>query len=138
MAESPRAIDTNVLLRYLLNDVRDQSERARRLVESDLAIGLTVVVLAELAWTLAGSRYREERTSVASCLAKLLSRDNIVAVGFDKAEAQAALMACARPTGAPSFGDALIAACARSAGLSEIYTFDQHFARAGLVPVSPT
>ncbi len=74
---------------------------------------------------------------VATQLIDLLARENIVAVGFDKAEAQAALMACTSPTGAASFGDALIAACARSAGVQEIYSFDQRFARAGLTPATP-
>lgn len=66
-----------------------------------------------------------------------LSHDNVVTVGFDKREAQATLMTCAEPTGAPHFGDALIAITARSAGIEEIYSFDRRFARAGLIPLIP-
>lgn len=67
----------------------------------------------------------------------LPAQENIVTVGFEKAEAQAALTACALLISAASFGDALIAACARSAGLQEIYTFDQRLVRAGITPVTP-
>ncbi len=137
MDEQLRTLDTNILLRYFLQDVPDQAESARRLIDSELPLGLTVLALAEVAWVLAGRRYQLERPVVAAGLLRLLSRDNIVAVGYEKGEAQAALLACTSPTAAPSFGDALIAACARSAGIHEIYTFDRGFGRSGLVPITP-
>ena len=94
--------------------------------------------MAEVAWTLSGPRNRLDRAAVAMQLIELLGRENIVTVGFDKAEAQAAILACAAQTGGASFGDALIAACARSAGIQEIYSFDRRFARAGLSPLIPS
>lgn len=114
-----------------------QWARATRLIDSREQVGLTAVALAEIAWTLAGPRYDRGRSTVALLLIDLLARENLVAIGFDKVEAQAALLACARPVGATTFGDALIAACARSAGIDQIYSFDQRFARAGLDPVAP-
>lgn len=135
--ESLRAVDTSVLLRYLLRDIPKQAEQARQLVESGESLGMTAVALAEIAWTPAGPRYGRERGVVATELVDLLARENIVADRFDKAEAQAALLACTPQVGAANFGDALIAACARSAGLHEIYTFDRRFARAGLTPIPP-
>jgi predicted nucleic acid-binding protein len=42
-----------------------------------------------------------------------------------------------RPVGAPDFGDALIAAIARSSGVTEVYAFDRRFERAGLAAVQP-
>jgi predicted nucleic acid-binding protein len=137
MPEPLRAVDANVLLRYLLNDIPNQAEAAGRVVDSDEPLGLTAVVLAEIAWTLTGPRYRHSRAAVASQLILLLGRENIVGLGFDKHEAQVALLVCTRPVGAAGFGDALIAACARSQGVFEIYTFDQDFARAGLAPILP-
>jgi predicted nucleic acid-binding protein len=131
-----RAIDSSVLLRYLLNDDLDRAERARRLIESSERLGVTPVALAEAAWTLTGPRHRLERSAVAGALLDLLARENIITVGMDKAEAQAALLACAAREGAAHFGDALIAACARSAGISEIYTFDARFERAGIQSVA--
>lgn len=137
MPERVRAIDANVLLRYLLNDVQEQSERARRLIDSNEQLGLTAIALAEVAWTLAGPRYHRKLSDVANALIDLLARENLVAVGFDKVEAQFALMACTYGNSAASLGDALIAACARSGGLEEIYTFFRGFSRTGLEPVSP-
>src|SRR5205814_10325729 len=92
-ADPLRALDANVVLRYLLDDVPQQSARARRLVDSDRPLGLTVVAVAEAAWTLTGPRYRRPRATVATLLMELLARENILAIGFDKAEAQAALLA---------------------------------------------
>ncbi len=137
MVEPLRAIDANILLRYLLNDVPEQAEKARRLVDSEQRLGLTVIALAEVAWTLAGPRYRRRRSEVSAELIALLARENVVGVGFDKDEAQFALMACTSETRAAGLGDALIAACARSAGIEEIYSFDQGFSLAGLIPISP-
>lgn len=136
MVAGLRAVDANVVLRYLLNDDQEQSELASRLIDSDQQLGMTAVALAEIAWTLAGPHYGRPRADVARALVGLLARQNIVALGFDKAEAQAALLTCIQETGAATFGDALIAACARSAGVREIYTFDRRFARAGLTPVA--
>lgn len=137
MTEALRAIDANVLLRYLLADIPDQADKARQLIDSEQPLGLTIVALAEVAWTLTGASYQRPRAVTAQQLIYLLARDNIVTIGFDKAEAQAALAACTPDIGAAHFGDALIAACARSVGVDEIYSFDQRFERAGLKPIAP-
>lgn len=137
MPEPLRSIDANVLIRYLLKDVPGQWEKAERLIDSTNPLGLTAVALAVTAWTLAGPRYKGNRDQVAEALTDLLAKDNIVAIGFDKTEAQMALAACTSERGSANFGDALIAACARSAGSREIYSFDQRFARAGLTPIPP-
>ncbi len=132
-----RAIDANVILRYLLEDVPQQFAASRRLIESGEALGLASVALAEVAWTLSGPYYGVERKRVAALLAEVVSRENIVTLDFNKEEALAALQACATDDAAAYFGDALIAACARSAGAEEIYSFDRRFIRAGIVPISP-
>jgi predicted nucleic acid-binding protein len=138
VAEPPlRAIDANVILRYLLGDVAEQAEKARRIIDSEQPIGLTAVAVAEVAWVLGGPLYGLARRQVAGHLIDLLARENVLTIGFAKAEAQAALLACTADMQPAGFGDALIAASARSAGIEEIYSFDQRFARAGLSPVSP-
>ncbi|MDE2847134.1 MAG: PIN domain-containing protein [Gemmatimonadota bacterium] len=55
------AIDTNVVLHYLLRDDEAQAERARRVIEGGERVLITDVVLAETVWTLAGRRYRATR-----------------------------------------------------------------------------
>ena len=132
-----RAIDANVILRYLLADVPDQLEAARSVIDSDEPLGLTAIVLAEVAWTLSGPNYRIGRAIVAQQLVDLLNRRNIVAVGFDAAEATISLMACRASEGAPGLGDALVAACARSFGVADIYSFDERFGRTGLARIAP-
>lgn len=134
---APRALDTSVLLRYLLQDDEVQSPLAKALIESETRLGLTAVTLAETAWVLAGPRLRIDRSKVADTLLRFLARENVICVGLDKREAQAALLRCDPATGGADFGDALIAACARSAGLTEIYSFDEQFAREGLAAVAP-
>lgn len=136
MPEQPRAVDANVILRYLLDDLPDQAAKARRLIESDEVLGLTAVTLAEIAWTLAGPRYRIDRGTVALRLIELLGRENLVTIGFDKGEAQASLATCTSGAAA-HLGDALVAACARSAGVRDMYSFDESFDRTGMVTIVP-
>jgi len=52
------SIDTNVLLRYLLQDDEDQSKKANKLFSGQYKILITDVVLAETMWTLKGKKYK--------------------------------------------------------------------------------
>jgi predicted nucleic acid-binding protein len=52
------AVDTNVLLRYLLWDDERQALKADRLMNGPAAVLITDVVLAETLWTLKGKKYR--------------------------------------------------------------------------------
>ena len=71
------AIDTTVLLRYLLRDDEARSERARRVIESSERVLITDVVLAETAWTLAGPRYRATRADLIDLINNLLQDANL-------------------------------------------------------------
>ena len=72
------AVDTNVLLRRLLNDDAVQAEKARRLFESEESILVTDVVLAEAIWTLTGKRYAAGRDDIAVVVMGLLEEHNVV------------------------------------------------------------
>lgn len=72
------AVDTNVLLRRLLDDDPDQSERARRLFERAETILIPDVVLAETIWTLEGKRYKAVRDDLVAMVTGLLEEPNIV------------------------------------------------------------
>ena len=52
------AVDTNILLRYLLGDDEQQAEKASILINGDELALITDVVLAEVVWTLAGRKYQ--------------------------------------------------------------------------------
>lgn len=104
---------------------------ARALIDSDTPVGMTPVALLEAAHVLRNPPYNHPREAVVDALVALLQRENVQGVGVEIDHAAAALMLC-RSSTAVSFGDALIAATARSAGVTEAYTFDARFARSGL------
>ncbi len=131
-----RVLDTSVIVRYLSNDLPALAARARALIESDAALGITAVALLEAVFVLRRAPYDYAREAVVDALVDLLQRQNIRGVGVDSEEAALALLLC-RPSSAVNFGDALIAATARSAGLTEGYSFDARFGRAGLSASSP-
>ena len=72
------AVDTNVLLRRLLNDDAKQAEKARQLFESREPVLITDVVLAETIWTLTGKRYGARKEDIAAVVTGLLEEHNVV------------------------------------------------------------
>ncbi len=71
------ALDTNVLLGYLLRDDEAQAERSRRVLEPDERILITDVVLAESVWTMIGRRYRATRVDVTTAVERLLQEPTV-------------------------------------------------------------
>lgn len=72
------AVDTNVVLRRLLNDDAMQADKARRLFETRESVLITDVVLAETIWTLTGKRYRAGKEDIAALVMGLLEEHNVV------------------------------------------------------------
>lgn len=60
------AIDTNVLLRYLLDDDPVQSKQASALITGKQMILVTDVVLVETLWTLRGNKYQLNKTELVA------------------------------------------------------------------------
>lgn len=121
------ALDTNVLIRYLVRDVLDQAEAARALLE-----GLTPEapgyvsreVTIETAWVLERS-YGFSRQQIADILEELTATESlIVEAGDDVASA-----ALRFRQGGADFADLMILAAAERAGASFLYTFDRTLAR---------
>lgn len=71
------AIDTNVLLRYLLDDDKAQSKAASALINGEEKVLITDVVLAEAIWTLKGKRYDLEKESIINVIHSLFEEPNI-------------------------------------------------------------
>ena len=129
------AVDTNVLLRYLLHDDEAQAARAEAVFEAGETVLITDVVLAETVWTLAGRRYRLTETKLVATLEQLLSdpyirfEDNRAvwrALQAFRSAAPAGEAGSARSVG---FADALIVYKAMQAAADEgkeltVYTFD--------------
>lgn len=115
-------LDTNVLVRYVMQDDARQSPLANRLIESlstEAPGFVPVVALVELVWVLTGS-YGLDRTQVATVLGTLLRSKELV---IDRAELVAQALKRYSASGA-DFADALIERLAAVAGCSLTMTFD--------------
>lgn len=121
------AIDTNVLMRYLVGDVATHAEYASQLFESLTATHPGFIcreVVGELTWVLERS-YGYSRDRIATIVEDLLAKEGLV-VETDLDIARAADR-CRR--GGPDFCDLMIRFAAERAGAEPLYTFDRKAAR---------
>lgn len=127
------AVDTNVLLRYLLGDDPAQSAKAEKLITGNNMVLVTDVVLVETLWTLKGQKYQLGKAELIGVVQALFEESNI---RFE--DGQVVWMALndyrkaklVRGKGA-DFADALIVnkatftANSRNVALKGVYTFDK-------------
>ena len=71
------AIDTNVLLRYLLWDDEVQSPKAERIIRGNRLVLVSDIVLVETLWTLQGKKYRISKEETLSVVNALFEEPNI-------------------------------------------------------------
>ncbi len=71
------AIDTNVLLRYLLEDDDHQFQKSAKLISGQQKVLVTDVVLVETIWTLRGRKYQLNKTELVAVLQSLFQEPNI-------------------------------------------------------------
>jgi predicted nucleic-acid-binding protein len=118
-------LDTDVLVRLCVRDDSNQVEAALKLLSGapPASVRVSVVVLAELTWTLL-RRYRLDRSALIATVESLLSR-----VELD-IEGRSAVMIALKwyRNGNADFADYLIAALNREAGATPTYTFDERAA----------
>ena len=115
-------LDTNVLVRYVMQDDPRQSARATSLIEAlsaDEPGFVPVVALVELVWVLAGS-YALDRTQIATVLDTVLRSKELI---VDRADLVTQALHRYSTAGA-DFADALIERIAAAAGCSATMTFD--------------
>ena len=110
-----RAIDTNVLVRAIVNDDTAQSARAVALL-TEAEVFIPVTVMLELEWVLR-SRYAFAPKVVAQAIAKITALGNVL-VG----EREAVLSAASRAAQGWDFADALHVAL--SQGCEDFTTLD--------------
>lgn len=72
------AIDTNVLLRHVLQDDELQSPQASQLLTANERVLVTDVVLVETIWTLSGKKYQASRDDIVKLINDLLGEPNII------------------------------------------------------------
>ncbi len=121
------ALDTNVLVRYLVRDDEAQAATARSLMSSFTADQPGFVcreVILELVWVLERA-YGLSREDIADALEQLVSTDVLVIeAGADVAQA-----AFSYGTGSTGFSDLMILAAAERSNALPLHTFDRKAAR---------
>lgn len=131
------AIDTNVLLRYLLQDDEKQANKAAKLILGTQPVLVTDVVLTETIWTLKGKRYNLSKEQIIDVVHALFGEPNLT---FEDGQAvwgalkdftNAKPIKSGGKTKQADFPDALIVNKAKRHGqlnkdeVSTIYTFDK-------------
>jgi predicted nucleic-acid-binding protein len=120
-----KGLDTNVLVRYLTQDEREQARKVDRLVATIVAKGervyVNVIVVCELTWVLR-SGYGFGKEALVRVLERILSTPRLVLE--DREEVREALKEYRE--GGGDFSDYLIGARNRRAGCSDTATFDRH------------
>lgn len=118
------ALDTNVLVRFLVEDDAAQAERARallqRAIDSEEPCYVSDVVLCELVWVLE-RRYKLKRKEICKGLSRLLYAQHLV---FSSVEGLSrALEAYEKTRG--DFADYTIREHARAKGCEAVATFEK-------------
>lgn len=117
-------IDTNVLVRYLVNDDENQAEVAATLIDSyegqQNSIYINNIVICELVWVLSKG-YKYSKESIGPLLREILSTTE-----FSFYDARLLLLCLFEYEKSKSdFADILISKLNNKAGCSTTYTFDQ-------------
>ena len=121
------ALDTNVLVRYLVRDDEQQAESARALLESltqERPGYACREVVVELVWVLERA-YGVSRERIATILQELVATQSLVI----EASEDVARAGFRYRTGGPGFSDLMILAAADRAGARPLNTFDRKAAR---------
>lgn len=117
-------LDTNVILRFLIDDDPVQSKMARNVFaqfrEEEPGF-VSLVVLAELSWVLTKS-YGFDRNGVADIIEDLLSSTQLIVEKANIVHLALDVFQAGKEVG---FADALIAEVCRDAGASRTLTFDR-------------
>ena len=120
-------LDTNVLVRYLVQDDPRQAAAANRLVETRCTREspgfVSQIVLAELVWVLRGA-YGYDKSTCVAVLRQILQTAELTVA--DPATAWAALSDF--ESGSADFADCLIAHGNHATGCDVTFTFDRNAA----------
>jgi predicted nucleic-acid-binding protein len=131
------AIDTNVLLRYLIEDDESQAEKSKQLITGNQSVLVTDIVITEAVWVLTGKRYKLAKEQIIDVIHALFAEPNIK---FEDDQAvwcalkdyvNAAPIKVKGKTKQADFPDALIINKAKRYGqlnnveVTHIYTFDK-------------
>jgi len=129
------ALDTNVVVRFLVQDDPQQAAEASAIFASltpDAPAFLPREVMVELVWVLERA-YSLPRGDIAAAIDGLLSSHEVVVEAADSV----ALAAERYRHGGAGFSDHMIALCAQESGCTATYSFDRKaITRAGMTQVA--
>jgi predicted nucleic-acid-binding protein len=128
-------LDTNVLVRYIMQDDAKQSPSATRLIESLSADSLGFVPLVsvvELGWVLS-SAYELDRSQLIEAFEALLRTKELV---VENAEVVWKALRMVQSTNA-DFSDCLVSCSAVAAGCAKTMTFDRGAAKGAGMTLIP-
>ena len=120
-------LDTNVLVRYIMQDDEKQSLQATKLIESltpDSPGFIPLVSLVEVVWVLAAC-FELERVQLVAVLEGLLRTKELTVERADVVWRAVHLF----EKGSADFADCLIERCATAAGCERTMTFDRAAAK---------
>lgn len=117
------AVDTNIVLRVLLDDDLIQLAAVKKLLagREPGSVRVSLIVLAELAWTLQ-RKLKRGRVAVIEAVERLLARIELHIENRDAVVTAIEWFG----QGQADFNDYLIAALNAQAGATPTYTFDQN------------
>jgi predicted nucleic-acid-binding protein len=117
-------LDTNIVVRYIVQDDPVQSQKANEIIEQRLTqrnLGyVSIIALVETVWVLERA-YRFTDIEIASAVEGLLQTDILVIEN----EQEVFLAMTALKEGWGSFSDALLAGLGAKAGCTHTLTFDK-------------
>jgi predicted nucleic acid-binding protein len=123
-----RLVDTNIFLRFLVNDIPQQADACeavfRKAVAGEEALYTTDMVVAEIVWVLE-SYYELPRSDIRAKLEKILNTPNVT---FDNKETIIHALVLYEEKGI-DYIDAYNACIIRMKGIGEIYSYDKHYDR---------
>ena len=124
------ALDTNVLVRFLVQDDAAQGQAATRLIRDTVEAGrrlfVPVTVLLELEWVLR-SAFGFDKVAVLKTLFRMLGSFELM---FES-ESAVEIALAQYQTSTADFADCLHAALAGQAGEQPLWTFDKSAAKVG-------
>ena len=127
-------LDTNVLVRYLVQDDPAQAEIANSIMESEISLDnkgfVSCVMLCEVVWVLKRA-YKQPKARLLEVIRLMFETDSIEIER--RAEVWRAYRAFAQ--GDADFSDYLIGEVAHSHGVEKVYTFDTSCADSGFFQV---
>lgn len=131
-----KALDTNVLVRYLVADEKDMADRALQLLKSAHTSGesylITTLVLLETLWVLR-TKYGLVRKDICEAVLKL---ENLSGVTFENPERIRSFLQHASED-ILELADLLIALNANECGAETVLTFERKASRSPLFEAVP-